>query len=203
MERREHWETVYRTKDEDDVSWFQERPAMSLSLIEKCGARDAKILDVGGGASRLVDGLLDAGYTHVAVLDIAEAALAKARERLGERATGVRWIATDLLAWTPDDVFDVWHDRAVFHFMVRDEDRAAYLVTLRRALRIGGQAIIATFAENGPERCSGLPIQRWEPEALARELGPDFGLEESLREEHVTPAGKTQAFQFSRFVRIR
>ncbi len=201
--RRAHWETVYREKAEDEVSWFQEKAGHSLSLIAKTGVdRSAKIVDVGGGASRLVDGLLDAGYEGVTVVDIAEAALLKARARLGARAERVRWIASDVLGWTPSDVFDVWHDRAVFHFMVRAEDRAAYLATMRRAVKRGGHVILATFAENGPERCSGLPVQRYEPESLAAELGPGLRLIESLRDEHVTPAGKAQAFQYSRFERI-
>jgi ubiquinone/menaquinone biosynthesis C-methylase UbiE len=159
-------------------------------------------VDVGGGASRLVDGLLDAGYSDIVVVDIAEAALAKARGRLGSRAQGVRWIASDLLQWTPDAMFDLWHDRAVFHFMVRAEDRSAYLATLRRAVKRGGQVIIATFTKNGPEKCSGLPVERYEPEDLAAQLGPEFRLMESLREEHATPAGRIQAFQYSRFQRV-
>ena len=202
--RREHWETVFREKEEGEVSWFQERPKTSLDLIARTGLDgSAKIVDVGGGASRLVDGLLDAGYSDVVVVDIAEAALAKARERLGERAERVRWIARDLLQWIPDTTFDVWHDRAVFHFMVRPEDRAVYLANMRRAVKPGGHVIIATFAKNGPEKCSGLPVQRYEPDELAAQLGSEFRLVESMHEEHATPAGKMQAFQFSRFQRGR
>jgi ubiquinone/menaquinone biosynthesis C-methylase UbiE len=151
----------------------------------------------------LVDGLLDAGYSDLVVVDIAEAALAKARERLGPRARHVRWIASDLLQWTPDAMFDIWHDRAVFHFMVRSEDRTAYLANMRRAVKRGGHVIIATFAANGPEKCSGLPIQRYEPDELAAQLGAEFRLVESLHEEHTTPGGKLQAFQYSRFQRVR
>ena len=201
--RREHWQTVFREKAENEVSWFQESPATSLALVERTGVeRSARIVDVGGGASRLVDGLLDAGYASVVVVDIAEAALAKARARLGARAERVRWIVSDLLQWVPDTTFDVWHDRAVFHFMVREEDRQTYLATLRRAVRPGGHAIIATFAENGPEKCSGLPVRRWAPADLASEVGPELRLVESLHEEHATPAGRMQAFQFSRFLRL-
>ncbi|MBX3234273.1 MAG: class I SAM-dependent methyltransferase [Labilithrix sp.] len=198
-ERREHWEKVFREKAEDDVSWFQERPRTSLELIARTGAgRSAKIVDVGGGASRLVDGLLEVGHRDVTVVDISEAALARSRARVAER---VRWIVSDVLRWTPEVVFDVWHDRAVFHFMVRPEDREVYRATMLRALARGGHAIVATFAASGPERCSGLPVQRYEPEELAAELGPELRLVESLHEEHVTPAGKVQAFQFSRFRR--
>jgi len=200
--RRDHWEKVYRERREDEVSWFQDRPRTSLSLIARTGLdRSARIVDVGGGASRLVDALVDDDHRNVTVLDVAAAALAKGRGRLGDRADGVKWVVSDVLVWMPDTTFDVWHDRAVFHFMTRPEDRAAYLGTMRRALEPGGHAIIATFATNGPEKCSGLPVQRYEPEDLAAELGPAFRLVESLREEHTTPAGKMQAFQYSRFQR--
>lgn len=200
--KREHWEKVYREKEERGVSWFQERPSTSLDLIARTGVgRSAKIVDVGGGASRLVDALLDAGYEDLVVVDIAGAALARARERLADRAERVAWVTSDLTTWTPERVFAVWHDRAVFHFMVRPEERRAYLETLRRALRRGGHAILATFAADGPSLCSGLPVRRYDPEALAEEIGPPFRLVESVREEHLTPAGKVQAFQYCRFER--
>jgi SAM-dependent methyltransferase len=199
---RSHWERVYGEMGEREVSWFQERPEASLQLIARCGlGPEARIVDVGGGASRLVDGLLEAGYGRVAVLDLAEVALARARERLGARAGAVSWIAADVTRWAPAEPFDLWHDRAVFHFLVEPEQRAAYRATLLRALRPGGHAVIATFAADGPERCSGLPVARWEPEALAAELSPELRLVESVREEHRTPGGKAQRFQFSRLVR--
>jgi hypothetical protein len=138
-----------------------------------------------------------------AIGELVLAALAKAQERLGPRARHVRWIASDLLQWTPDATFDIWHDRAVFHFMVRPEDRIAYLANMRRAVKRGGHVIIATFAANGPEKCSGLPIQRYEPDELAALLGAEFRLVESLHENHTTPGGKMQAFQYSRFQRVR
>jgi ubiquinone/menaquinone biosynthesis C-methylase UbiE len=200
---RDHWEGVHRQGAEREVSWYQERPATSLQLVASTGAgASARIVDVGGGASRLVDELLAAGFERVSVLDIAEAALERARQRLGSRASSVSWIASDVTTWNPDGAFDVWHDRAVFHFLVRAEDRAAYRSTLQRALRSGGQAVIATFASDGPERCSGLPVARYEPESLAAELGPGFRLVESTHEDHRTPSGKVQRFQFSRFVRV-
>ncbi len=199
---REHWQDVYAHKRDDEVSWYQARPATSLELIARTGAGPgARIVDVGGGASRLVDALLDAGYARVAVLDVADGALDRARARLGARAARVAWIAADVRTWVPDGPFDVWHDRAAFHFLVRAEDRDAYRTTLLRAVRGGGHVIVATFASDGPERCSGLPVMRWDPDALAAELGPSFRLVESLREDHVTPAGKVQRFQFSRLVR--
>jgi SAM-dependent methyltransferase len=198
---RVYWESVHARR-EDEVSWFQASPTTSLQLVARTGApRGARILDVGGGASRLVDGLLDAGFDRVTVLDIAGVALARARCRLGPRATAVAWVEADVTAWVPEAPFDVWHDRAVFHFLVRPEDRAAYRTALLAALRGGGQAIIATFASDGPERCTGLPVVRYEPAALAAELGPDFTLVESLHEDHRTPGGKLQRFQWSRLVR--
>jgi cysteine desulfurase len=199
---REHWQNVHEHKAEDEVSWYQARPSTSLDLISGTGTgRDARIVDVGGGASRLVDAMLDAGFERVTVVDIATAALERAKRRLGSRASRVGWVTSDVTTWKPTGTFDVWHDRAVFHFMVRPEDRDAYRATLRRALRMGGHAIIGTFATDGPDRCSGLPVARYEPETLAAELGPEFRLVESVREEHVTPSGNVQRFQFSRFVR--
>lgn len=203
-ERRAHWEHVFDAKNEAEVSWFQERPTTSLDFIGRTGAgRRSKIVDVGGGASRLVDALLDAGHQDVTVLDIAAAALEKVQARLGERGQRVEWIVSDVAQWHPEPAFDVWHDRAVFHFMVQAEDREGYLRALRRALKPGGHAILASFASNGPERCSGLPVQRYEPETLAKVLGDDFRRLESTHEEHVTPGGKVQAFQYTMFERTR
>lgn len=201
---REHWDEVFGEKREDEVSWFQERPGMSLDLIARTGVtKSATIVDVGAGASRLVDELLDAGYRELVIVDLAAAALAQARARLGARASSVQWLVRDVTQWAPEALFDVWHDRAVFHFMAQPENRAAYLATLRRALKVGGHAIIATFASDGPERCSGLPVVRYEPEALAAVLGADFRRISSVREAHVTPAGKVQSFQYSHFERVR
>jgi ubiquinone/menaquinone biosynthesis C-methylase UbiE len=200
---RDHWQQVYGSRAEDEVSWFQARPQTSLALISAAAAGpDARIVDVGGGASRLVDALLDAGHRSVTVLDIAEGALALARRRLGPRAAAVEWITADVTTWEPGAPFDLWHDRAVFHFLTRPEDREAYRATLRRALRRGGQAIVATFSTAGPERCSGLPVVRYEPETLASELGAELRLVQSAREEHLTPGGKLQRFQYSRLVRL-
>jgi trans-aconitate methyltransferase len=158
-------------------------------------------VDVGGGASRLVDALRDADHEHVTVLDVAAAALERAQRRLGARAAAVSWVVADATGWQPDGEYDVWHDRALFHFLVRTEDRAAYRAALLSALRTGGHAIFATFAPDGPERCSGLPVVRYDAEALAAELGPALALVEGFREDHVTPGGRVQRFQWSRFVR--
>ena len=201
-ELRLHWDRVYAAHPADDLSWFQARPETSLALIgrSRAGPHGA-IVDVGGGASLLVDALLDAGFQNLTLLDISEVALSVAKRRLGSRAARVRWLACDVVSWKPNPAFDVWHDRAVFHFLVKAEDRAAYRAAINAALKPGGQVVIGTFASDGPERCSGLPVARYEPEALAAELGADFGLVESVHEEHQTPSGKVQRFQFSRFIR--
>jgi cysteine desulfurase len=200
---RVHWKRVYSEKADDQMSWYQLSPRVSLELIARAGVdRDAPIIDVGGGASRLVDGLLDKGFHQITVLDIAEAALERAKQRLGPRAAMVTWVVGDITAWTPSRTYQVWHDRATFHFLVRPEDREAYRRSLLAALRPDSQAIIGTFASDGPEQCSGLPVVRYEPAALAAELGPGFRLVEAVREAHVTPGGKVQTFQFSRFVRV-
>lgn len=200
--RQQHWENVYREKGEFQVSWFQDNPALSLELIRALGApADAAIVDVGGGASRLVDVLLDAGHADLTVLDLSEGAIAIAKTRLGERAGQVTWIAADATRWQPPHQYDVWHDRAAFHFLTDAADRAAYVSRLTRALRPGGHAIIATFAPDGPERCSGLPVVRYDGARLAAELGHAFTLVETRRHEHATPWGATQRFQFSVFRR--
>ena len=205
--RQAHWENVYTSKDETTVSWFQANPAPSLDLIERVGQRkdadvkDIDIIDIGGGASRLADHLLAHGFRHVTVLDISQGALDLAALRLGRRASEVQWIAADVTEWNPSRRFDLWHDRAAFHFLVDPEDRAAYIARLKLALRVGGHAIIATFAPDGPEKCSGLPVHRYDAEGLARELGETFVLVESLRHDHSTPGNATQRFQFSVFQR--
>lgn len=197
MDRHEHWKKIYENKHEGEVSWFQERPASSLGLIARSGiGKNAAIIDVGGGASRLVDHLLDAGYTDLTVLDIADIALEKARARLSVRADAVVWYSADITGWTPSRRFDLWHDRAVFHFLTEEADRKAYVATLSSALRVGGQAIIGTFAPGGPERCSGLLIRQYDAEGLLAEFGPNFRLSDTLSEDHLTPGGKVQKFQF-------
>jgi SAM-dependent methyltransferase len=201
-DRQTHWQNVYATRSEKEVSWFQENPAPSLELIAATGlSHEAAIVDVGGGTSRLADRLLDQGFRRLTILDLSANALAKAKARLGPRAEGIDWIAADVTAWEPSTTYDLWHDRAAFHFLTEPADRDAYIARLSRALRPGGHAIIATFAADGPERCSGLPIVRYDPEELARTLGGGFKLVESRRHDHLTPGGNTQRFQFSRFLR--
>jgi SAM-dependent methyltransferase len=202
VSRQHHWEKVYTTKGEIEVSWFQETPGLSLELIELVGAKPSSaIIDIGGGASRLVDHLIARGYEDVTVLDLSAAALASARSRMGDRADRVNWIAADVTIWQPSRTYDVWHDRAAFHFLTEPNDQAAYVARLRRALPVGGHAIIATFAPDGPERCSGLPVSRYDANALAATLGEGFELIDTRRHDHTTPWGAAQKFQFSTFRR--
>jgi SAM-dependent methyltransferase len=202
MNLRAHWDSVYTSKRENEVSWFQESPAISLDLIRASGAKPgASIIDVGGGASRLVDALLDSDYDAVTVLDLSERALATTQARLGELASKVRWIVADITTWEPSLTYDLWHDRAVLHFLTEPKDRAAYAERVWKAVRSGGQVIIGTFALDGPERCSGLPVMRHDAASLGVLLSPSFDLIESRSHEHKTPMGTTQRFQFSRFRR--
>jgi SAM-dependent methyltransferase len=200
--RSAHWQTVYTTRGENEVSWFQENPAPSLELIAMPRLNpQAAIVDIGGGASRLVDGLLARGFANLTVLDLSEAALEIAKARLGDQAKSVRWVTADATRWQPSHTFDLWHDRAAFHFLTDDADRSAYVERLKLALKPAGHVIIGTFASDGPERCSGLQINRHDAASLAAILGTEFDLIDTRRHEHVTPWGSTQRFQFSTFRR--
>lgn len=196
MQVKSHWEHVYETKSVDAVSWFQPHAEQSLRLIRQTGlAPTASIIDVGGGASTLVDDLLDDGFRHVTVLDVSGAALAAARARLGERAASITWLEADITQVAlPRNAYDLWHDRAVFHFLTSDGDRRAYVAAVQRAVKPGGYVIVATFAEDGPLQCSGLPVVRYSPSALHAEFGATFSLERHEREEHHTPSGAVQKF---------
>jgi len=199
----DHWQGVYVGKAEDALTWFQDTPDVSLGLIARTGAlAHARIIDIGGGASRLVDVLLERGFSDLTVLDIADAGLQQSRDRLGDNAARIKWLVADITQWTSPGHFDLWHDRAVFHFLTDENDRAAYRNTLEAALVAGGQVIIGTFALDGPEKCSGLPVRRYDGETLGLELGQGFRLQETILEGHVTPKGNIQHFQFSRFVRL-
>lgn len=195
-EPKEHWERVYATRAPDQVSWYQEHARQSLELIGSIGlTRDASIIDVGGGASTLVDDLLGAGYASLTVLDLSAAALEAARTRLGERADEVRWIDGDITSVAlPAGAYDVWHDRAVFHFLTGEAERRAYVAAVLRSVRPGGHVIVATFAEDGPTTCSGLPVMRYSPNELHAQFGGSFTLLRHEREEHATPFGTTQRF---------
>lgn len=194
-DRRTHWENVYRNKAVNEVSWFQPQAASSLRLIEGCAGHDAAIIDVGGGASTLVDDLLADGYRDLTVLDLSAAALAVARRRLGRTAGAVRWLDGDVTAAAlPERRFDVWHDRAVFHFLTEAAQRRAYVEQVMRAVKPGGHVIVATFAPDGPLQCSGLPVMRYSADSLHDEFGAAFELVEHRDESHLTPAGKVQHF---------
>ena len=201
--RQSHWENVYTSKGEHEVSWFQESPAPSLALIAEIGAAPTSgIIDIGGGASRLVDRLIEQGFSDITVLDLSAAALDAAKARLGERASRAHWLVADATDWQPSCTYDVWHDRAAFHFLTEARDQTAYIARLRQALTIGGHAMMATFALDGPEKCSGLPVQRYDATRLGQTLGAGFELKRSQRNDHATPWGSHQLFQFSVFQRV-
>lgn len=198
-EPQSHWENVYSTKADNEVSWYEESPELSLSLIRQAGlGPDASIVDIGGGASRLVDALLEAGQSHVTVLDLSAAALETSRQRL-PGAENAQWVVSDVRDWKPGRQYDLWHDRAAFHFLTTPEDQSAYVAVLKSALRVGGVAVIGTFAPDGPEKCSGLPVARHDAASLQKVLGTGFDLLDTRRHEHRTPWGSVQRFQFSTF----
>ncbi len=199
MQLKDHWENVYSTKATNAVSWYQPHADLSLGLIMGTGvARDAAIIDVGGGASTLVDDLLINEYRNVTVLDLSAAALEAARHRLGEaNASKVRWVDADITKTDlPAARYDVWHDRAVFHFLTSPEDRAAYVKAVFRSVKPGGHVIVATFAEDGPLQCSGLPVVRYSADGLHAEFGDSFQLLRHSKEAHHTPSGNVQQFVY-------
>ena len=194
-----HWQDVYTSKADDAVSWFEQSPDLSLALLDEAGVGlQHDVVDIGGGAARLVDALVARGQHWVSVLDLSPAALDIARGRV-PAAAPVDWIASDVTAWHPDRRYDYWHDRAAFHFLTEPADQAAYVDVLGRALQPGGVVIIGTFAPDGPEKCSGLTVVRHDSDSLARVLGDGFALIAQRRHEHVTPWGSVQKFQFSSF----
>jgi len=201
--RKSHWEKAYADKGEAGVSWFEDRPEVSLELIAQVGGTpETSLIDIGGGASRLVDVLVADRWRSVTVLDLSQTALDAAKARLGDAAAQVQWIAADVTEWQPTAAYDIWHDRAAFHFLVEQAQRSAYVERLAKAVMPGGHAIIATFAPDGPERCSGLPVVRYDAASLASVIGPAFELVEERRHLHTTPWGSTQSFQFSVFRRV-
>lgn len=195
---KEHWEKVYQTKKADAVSWFQEHATRSLELINSVGAPlDSNIIDVGGGASTLVDDLLRNGFKNISVLDLSANALNVTRKRLGTMGDRVTWIAGDICnVKLPEQMYDIWHDRAVFHFLTDPANRAAYVRQVIKSVKPGGHVIVATFAPDGPEQCSGLPVARYAPAQLHGEFGPSFELLEHVSEEHKTPWGSVQHFVY-------
>ena len=203
MDPRDHWQAVYQRKRPEEVSWYQATPAPSLAALDRLGATQAmSLVDIGGGASMLVDALLERGWRDLTVLDIAEPALAASRARLGEMGAEVRWQVADIRDWRPGRRFDVWHDRAVFHFLTDEPDRDGYKRALAEGTSTGSLVLIATFAPDGPAQCSGLPVRRYDAAAMAAELGAGFTLLADWPETHLTPWGDRQSFQWCAFARL-
>lgn len=200
-DNKNHWENVYETKSPDQVSWTQEKPQTSLDFIRSLGLeKDAKIIDIGGGDSNLVDFLLQEGYENITVLDISSKALEKAKERLGDAAHKVQWIATDITAFEPTETYDLWHDRAAFHFLTTPEQVSKYITIARN--NITGYMIIGTFSKNGPAKCSGLEIQQYDDESLSEKFETGFEKIKCITEDHTTPFGTTQNFVFCSLKKI-
>jgi ubiquinone/menaquinone biosynthesis C-methylase UbiE len=196
MNLKTHWEHIYETKVPTRVSWYQEHAQLSLHFIQNTHIQKTDhIIDIGGGASTLVDDLLEAGFQHITVLDVSGAALQLTRQRLGAFAAAVEWMEADITKVNlPAQAYDLWHDRAVFHFLTQAADRQRYVAAVRHAVRTGGHVIVATFAPEGPDHCSGLEVVRYSPESLHREFGEGFELRDSRRETHHTPFGTEQKF---------
>ncbi|RYE07104.1 MAG: class I SAM-dependent methyltransferase [Sphingobacteriaceae bacterium] len=203
MKDQQHWDAVYSARTEDEMSWFQQYPKTSLDFIKLFNLPlNANIIDVGGGASTLVDDLLAENYSKISVLDISAAALEVAQNRLGQKSSSVQWIEGDITTVAlPENQYDLWHDRAVFHFLTDAKDRQDYVAQLTKALKQGGHLVISTFAEGGPQQCSNLPVVRYSPESLQREFGAAFALQDHAFETHVTPFGTQQEFVYCRLVK--
>lgn len=196
---KEHWESIYQTKKPNEVSWYQEKPKTSLNLIAEVGlGKNAGIIDIGAGDSKLVDNLLDLGFRNITALDISSVALEKAKKRLGNKADAVKWIVSDLREFETSDRYDLWHDRAVLHFLTAEEDINKYVEVIRRFLKPNGYLILSTFSENGPKRCSGLDIKQYSEDSV-KELFSDFEHVKSFEEEHLTPWEASQIFIYSIF----
>jgi trans-aconitate methyltransferase len=203
MDKKAHWEDVYRKKKVDEVSWYQPQPGLSLHMIAAAKLdRDAAIIDVGGGASRLIDNLVIQGYTNLSVLDISGESLTCAKERVGPAGQNVQWIESDITVFNPSQKFHFWHDRAVFHFLTDPGERTRYLEVMNKSLASGAYVLIATFAPDGPEKCSGLPVQRYSHESLQQTLGPAYKIVAHEQETHSTPSGGQQKFIYALFRKI-
>lgn len=203
MNNKEHWENVYQTKSSSEVSWYELDPNQSLErIVDVAGNSRGRVIDVGGGQSFLVDRLLEAGFAHVAVLDISQAAINATKARLGDRVSQVEWIVADITQRDSLGEFDVWHDRAVFHFITDPEDRRHYVELLKRCLPIGGYFVVGAFAKGGPDKCSGLPICQYGAATMQAELGPSFEPVECSEYLHTTPTGKPQQFFFGSYKRV-
>ena len=200
--RKDHWERVYKKLSSTEVGWYQAFPERSLELINNTSmGTDCRVIDVGGGTSNLSEHLLDQGHTKLTVLDISGNSINKVKSKLGEKSSRVTWIEADITNYDFKEQYDVWHDRAVFHFLTKAEDRKRYINSLNQALKLNGHLIIATFSLDTPPKCSGLSVVRYSPESLQNELGENFNLVETFKDKHVTPSGVSQNFIFCRFVK--
>lgn len=200
MDRKEHWENIYQTKQLSEVSWYEPTPETSLNFIKEFNIpKNAKIIDIGGGGSFLVDHLLDLGYEDITVLDISEAALSTSKKRLGARARKVKWIVADAATFKPSEKYDLWHDRAAFHFFTQEDEIQNYIDTIQKNLRPGGVLIIGTFSENGPKKCSGLEIRQYSETSMTERLKTFFEKIRCIKIDHKTPFGTIQNFVFCSF----
>ena len=203
MSRKDHWENVYKKKSPIEVSWYQSKPSISLSIISSLSIeKDENLIDVGGGASTLVDYLLEEGFKNISILDLSSNALEQAKKRLGEKSKLVNWQAEDVTNYSPKKTYSLWHDRAVFHFLTERSDKEKYKKVLESSVRVGGYVIIAAFSIGGPKKCSGLDIVQYDAEKIRRELGQNYKLIEEKSESHVTPDGKEQLFGYNVFTKI-
>jgi 2-polyprenyl-3-methyl-5-hydroxy-6-metoxy-1,4-benzoquinol methylase len=202
MNAQNHWDRIYRSKDPEQLSWTQQVPGTSLAFIESFHlSPDARIIDIGGGESRLADCLLEMGYRHITVLDISQEALHRAQQRLGEKAAMVEWIVADIAEFEPEHPYDLWHDRATFHFLTTSPQVTRYLSNARAALPAGGYLVIGTFSDNGPGKCSGLPVHQYNEAELTRQLNDGFDKIRCITEDHRTPFDTLQNFLFCSFKR--
>jgi SAM-dependent methyltransferase len=200
FDRKKHWENIYSTKELENCSWFQPAPLTSLELIEQSRiSKSSKIIDIGGGDSFLTDSLLEKGYSEITVLDISDAALERAKKRLGSKANQVKWIVGDAASFIPPEKYDLWHDRAAFHFLVVEEEVNHYALTAKNALKEDGILIIGTFSENGPKKCSGIEIKQYSQEGLSAVFHEGFKQTKCLNVDHPTPFNTTQNFTFCSF----
>lgn len=202
-DRKSHWEYIYKTKDLTEVSWYQPKPETSLEFISSLPVRkSAKIIDIGGGDSFLAEYLLEEGFKNITVLDISEEALNKAKNRLGENKKKIKWIVSDILDFSPAETFDVWHDRAAFHFLTSKEHIHSYISTLKKSVKKGGFIIMGTFSEKGPTKCSGIEIKQYSLHELADVFAEDFEILDCKNVDHITPSGNVQNFSFCSFKKI-
>jgi 2-polyprenyl-3-methyl-5-hydroxy-6-metoxy-1,4-benzoquinol methylase len=203
LTKKKHWDTIYLEKSTIDLGWFQEVPAMSLGLIKSAGIeKDAKIIDVGGGDSLFVDHLLALGYSNLTVLDLSQSAIKRAKKRLGSRGSEVNWICSDIRDFNTDEKFDLWHDRACFHFLIDNTDIQIYTSKLNQFLTENGTVVLGTFSKTGPKMCSGLPIQQYNSTSISEKFTPDFYVEKNMEATHITPSLARQNYVFCRLKRI-